>query len=727
MNGLARPGRAVVLGGAAIMVAGIVLFAIDRGWIQLGAVVSVCGLILSAAGLYLSRHPAPAGIPRLQQREYAAERLGEAVRLQWEDEVKVRGLADPAPMPVQWKLTGTDIADHPRLVFRGRSGFEGASDRIDELIDQFLALRRQRLVILGEPGSGKTTLAMQLVLQLLQVRAPTDPVPVLLDAASWNTATSPRMQDWLIRRLNEVYPALRAIDKSIAEQLVAGHMVLPVIDGLDEVDPGQRGRLLTSLNSSLGTTDPVVLTCRTDEYIDTVDTADVLTAAAVIEAHPLTARDAAHYLDDCLPARRSSEWNLVLEHLRQAEKTPLAEVCATPLGLWLVRTIYVENKTALAPLIDSTRFPDVRSLSNHLFDELIPAVCTRQQNKYDSIESLSPHRIRDAESTRQWLAHLAVELHGDRDLRWWRIPNGVSFAVTILLTWLVLGVVSMVPYGLTYGLMSAIDGIRTIGKDELAYDYPSVRIDASFVLGAWPMLWGMTLLGAIPIAGRIRQDPRPGFVNLHLRRRGRRLTRSLITGLVVGSVVGVALTVLPTAGNVVLSWMKGQPMDDVDATLSLALFIGLSMGSPIGTVVGFARWARSPGVADPSRTPLSTYRDSRNLTALLVAALGLVGWLAVGLLGVFVGYWRGWEDMLQMMLAYGLLGLVLGAMIGLILEISCFGFVVRTWWLALTGKLPWHVMSFLDDAYRLGLLRASGVAYQFRHAALQDHLASSTA
>jgi hypothetical protein len=32
-------------------------------------------------------------------------------------------------------------------------------------------------------------------------------------------------------------------------------------------------------------------------------------------------------------------------------------------------------------------------------------------------------------------------------------------------------------------------------------------------------------------------------------------------------------------------------------------------------------------------------------------------------------------------------------------------------------------MKFLEDAYRLGLLRVVGPVYQFRHAALQDHLA----
>ncbi len=42
---------------------------------------------------------------------------------------------------------------------------------------------------------------------------------------------------------------------------------------------------------------------------------------------------------------------------------------------------------------------------------------------------------------------------------------------------------------------------------------------------------------------------------------------------------------------------------------------------------------------------------------------------------------------------------------------------------AAQGRLPWRVVGFLDDAYRLGLLRVVGPVYQFRHAELQDHLA----
>jgi predicted NACHT family NTPase len=93
------------------------------------------------------------------------------------------------------------------------------------------------LVILGAPGSGKTTLAVQLLLRLLEIRTAAYPVPVLLTANGWDTTAHPRIRDWLAFRLSKDYPALRAIDEAMPGELVDSGMVLPVIDGLDELDP----------------------------------------------------------------------------------------------------------------------------------------------------------------------------------------------------------------------------------------------------------------------------------------------------------------------------------------------------------------------------------------------------------------------------------------------------------------------------------------------------------
>jgi hypothetical protein len=46
-------------------------------------------------------------------------------------------------------------------------------------------------------------------------------------------------------------------------------------------------------------------------------------------------------------------------------------------------------------------------------------------------------------------------------------------------------------------------------------------------------------------------------------------------------------------------------------------------------------------------------------------------------------------------------------------------------WLPLSGRLPWRVNAFLDDARARGVLRQAGAVYQFRHARLRDRLAEA--
>ncbi|MGW0575584.1 hypothetical protein ACWD25_06355 [Streptomyces sp. NPDC002920] len=48
-------------------------------------------------------------------------------------------------------------------------------------------------------------------------------------------------------------------------------------------------------------------------------------------------------------------------------------------------------------------------------------------------------------------------------------------------------------------------------------------------------------------------------------------------------------------------------------------------------------------------------------------------------------------------------------------------------WLAVTGRAPWRLMRFLDDAHRRGVLRQSGAHYEFRHLRLQQHLEAPVA
>jgi hypothetical protein len=59
-----------------------------------------------------------------------------------------------------------------------------------------------------------------------------------------------------------------------------------------------------------------------------------------------------------------------------------------------------------------------------------------------------------------------------------------------------------------------------------------------------------------------------------------------------------------------------------------------------------------------------------------------------------------------------------------VLSVTAWGqwVILSRIWLPLTGRLPWALLTFLDDAHKRGVLRQAGAVYQFRHARLQDHL-----
>ena len=159
---------------------------------------------------------------------------------------------------------------------------------------------------MGGPGSGKTTLAVQLLLELLEGWQLGEPVPVLFSLASWDPHTQPRVQDWLAGQLAQTYPDLRAFGAGVAQKLADQGWLLPVLDGLDEIPTERRGEVIDRLNASLHPDNGLIVTSRTAEYTETVHTCDVLTAAAVIEPEPLTASEAAAYLKNLLHASPSS-------------------------------------------------------------------------------------------------------------------------------------------------------------------------------------------------------------------------------------------------------------------------------------------------------------------------------------------------------------------------------------------------------------------------------------
>lgn len=184
---------------------------------------------------------------------------------------------------------------------------------------------------------------------------------------------------------------------------------------------------------------------------------DVFTAAAVIQPEPLTTREAVTYLQDRLRRRPPDSWQHVFTALGNGAAAALAEVVASPLGLWLLRTVYIDGRRDPQPLIDSGRYPDAAAIQHHLLDELIPATIRSRPPRPASWPSVWPRRHYDPERVRRWLTTLAIELRqaNTPDWRWWQLARHTFHPWQI---GLIYGLVAALVLGLGDGLWARVPG-----------------------------------------------------------------------------------------------------------------------------------------------------------------------------------------------------------------------------------------------------------------------------
>jgi len=210
-----------------------------------------------------------------------------------------------------------------------------AGTRIINVFDQ-PDLNRQ-LLILGEPGSGKTTMLLELAEDLLK-RAITDenePIPVLIDFDSWQRSNL-SFFEWLVSKLKEKYGR-----RFPAQQWLENNQLLPLLDGLDEVDPEHQQACGIALSSWLTgelIQQPcgVVVCCRREEYEQVVQ--QPLNLYTAIYLQPLTQNQIAEYFAQL-------DLNIVWKTLQQDES--LQELLTKPLFLSTFGLVQTQNKFSL--------------------------------------------------------------------------------------------------------------------------------------------------------------------------------------------------------------------------------------------------------------------------------------------------------------------------------------------------------------------------------------------
>ena len=114
------------------------------------------------------------------------------------------------------------------------------------------------LLILGEPGSGKTVTLLKLAESLI-ARTENDlsqPLPIVVNLSSWAKRRQ-SIADWLVQELHQIY----GVSKSLGKAWVDQEQLILLLDGLDEVEAKYRNDCAKALNQFIqkhGLTEMVV-------------------------------------------------------------------------------------------------------------------------------------------------------------------------------------------------------------------------------------------------------------------------------------------------------------------------------------------------------------------------------------------------------------------------------------------------------------------------------------
>ncbi|WP_156077266.1 hypothetical protein [Saccharothrix sp. NRRL B-16314] len=649
-----------------------------------------------------------------------ADELADVVQERWREEEDRREIRDPVSLPVRWEAVDDVLMDHWANIRLAPPG--AAVEPLDlagdlyRIVDVYRRIPSGRLVVLGRAGSGKTVLGLRLVLELLAARGPGEPVPEMFGIGSWNPTAEP-LKDWLSGQLSRDQPGLATVGadgETLAAALVGRGLVLPILDGFDEIAGGLHRVALRELSA---TTLPLVLTSRSGEYAAAVEGTRGLTHAAAVELTDLGLDDLADYLLRACPKTVTPDWQHVLDELRHKPHVPananLAAVLTTPLMVSLTATVYDESGRDGIPanrpteLLDTDRFPTSRSIENHLLGSFLPSVYRLRRGD----PRTAPAHKWDPEHAQRWLRYLAEHLDrlGTRDLAWW------EFGVSVRRWTRILVIASL--SGLSFALVT---GIGNIPVDLIATSHGlDFAVRRGIVVGS---LHGLVAALAFGLVYRLADGsdalkPSPVRVRLLGGHRPRRapFTARVAAGALVGFLAALALLLIDR----LLVPQLGLD-DGLGGGLSAAIVFPLQIGLSAGLALGLMTWLEAPVDVRAAASPADLLRSNRANVAshffVWAVALGLVA----GVVNSFTG---GVVSSMQIALAFGIEG-AFGAGLGYGLCLTAWGqwVALARIWLPLTGRLPWRLVAFMDDACRLGALRRAGAVYQFRHARLQDHL-----
>ncbi|MDX1667108.1 MAG: hypothetical protein R3350_07760 [Saprospiraceae bacterium] len=628
------------------------------------------------------------------------------------------------------KRLGQKLAGRKAVNLRRLSSSEGTSENaaaafiaysrgeISGEIEDIFRDAHGRLLIVGEPGSGKTSLLLQLELALLETE--TDALPVVLNLSTWKSSFL-QMEAWLER----ILPVELGINTGFTRELLHQARIIPLFDGLDEVPKNERASCLEAIGRyGADARRQYVISSRIEEYKSVDRDAPV---HMQIEVGGLTFSQIETELTRI--GYQQPEALPLLQAIRQ-DKT-LREVAQKPFFFNALQLLFAKGKrlSDLKFTADTVEGRQKEILQHFITGELADA-------KY------GPKLAAD------WLSYFAIQMtrHGlgvfelkDLQYSWgswssfqsvlaWRVHNLVVGLVkgleSGLFTGLLIGLVYSAHWGLIAGLVVAV--LAIISSDQ-GFESVTDRDPPERKNGAFRTFFRMINKDALAIMNHV-------------------LFFSLPAGVVVGIYLPATDPIPGNGYNLVL----GIGLGLVSAILSGLLFgyiIGLIYGL-IEELYWYIRKGRVEERIKRYEMELPEIKTRENLSwswqrFLTVLKNSWKGLLFISIVfGLFIGYIDGWARGLMAVLSYSFLFVIAAGIFG---GISITGLIkinrpyqrftasmrflylsiLQHWLLRLQlyskGLLPLRLVVFLEDMARCHLIESDGASWRFRHRFIQEY------
>jgi len=413
------------------------------------------------------------------------------------------------------------------------------------------------LLILGEPGAGKTTTLLELTCDLLyRAEQGLDyRIPVVLNLSSW-AAKQQTIPDWVVEQLNSKYQ----VPTSIGKEWMKQQELLLLLDGLDEVKAQQRDNCVAALNDfhQNYVSEMVVCSCIQDYS----DLSNRLNLESAIYLRALTLEQVSNYLG-------SIDANLTGLRTLMETDTALQELARSSLMLNIMVIAYEGVAVADLPKTEV-----VEERRKQLFDAYIERMFHRPtrfkvEQQYSEVQT---------KCWLTWLAQRLVEqsqtvffiegiqpswLQGKDKRILYRIGSFlISWSISGLSFGIIFGSISGMIFGLNIGLTSGLIFILIYGLSCIIQDsYIATKTILENLYRIICTFFPRDFL-AINIVYTLNLD-----IDYGTRSPG---TRGLIIGLISGLTYGLIVGL--TYGSIV--------------GLTYGLIIGLTSGLIVGLTYG---------------------------------------------------------------------------------------------------------------------------------------------